>query len=149
MKKLLLTSALICFISSASALEIGINTGYSYAGADRATYGVSVGDKVGAIGLAATYDRATKTNNDQNRYGVIASYDVAKVAGATVAVKSGVAYLNNQDGTNGFAGSVGAGVSYPLFKDVALTADYRYQAGQKRVESFNGNTLTAGVKFSF
>ena len=47
------------------------------------------------------------------------------------------------------AGLVGAGVSYPLTKQVSATADYSYQFGQKRVDQFNGNTVAVGLKYSF
>ena len=150
MKKSLLILALMSAIGSASALEVGVNGGYTYGGPDRATYGVSVGEKFGKVGVEATIDRATKTNDDQNRFAVVGSYDVAKVGQATVAVKGGIAYLDNASGTSdGFATLVGAGVSYPLTKQIAATVDYRYQVGQSRVDQFNGNQVAVGLKYSF
>ena len=50
---------------------------------------------------------------------------------------------------DGYAALVGAGVSYPLSKTVALTADYRYQAGQSKVSQFDGSTVAFGAKYSF
>jgi outer membrane autotransporter protein len=50
---------------------------------------------------------------------------------------------------DGYAAVVGAGVSYPISKKVALTTDYRYQAGQSRVNTFDGSTLLVGAKYSF
>ena len=149
MKKSLLILALMSAIGSASALEVGVNGGYTYGGPDRATYGVSVGEKFGKVGVEATIDRSTKTNDDQNRFAVVGSYDVLSLGKATVAAKVGLAYLDNQRSKDGFAASIGAGVSYDVFKDVALTADYRYQEGFKHEGRFDGNTLTAGVKFKF
>jgi opacity protein-like surface antigen len=78
------------------------------------------------------------------------SYDVSTVAGATVAVKAGAMYIDNTGRVaDGYAALVGAGVSYPLSKTVALTADYRYQAGQSRVNTFDGSTVLFGGKYSF
>jgi outer membrane autotransporter protein len=57
--------------------------------------------------------------------------------------------LDQKNTTDGYAALVGAGVSYPLNKQVALTGDYRYQAGQSRISSLNGNTISAGLKYSF
>ena len=127
MKKSLLIVALLSMIGVASAVEVGVNGGYTWGGPDRATYGVSVGEKFGKYGVAATFDRATATKNDQNRWGLVGSYDVATIAGVTVAPKLGVAWLDNQHGADGWAASVGVGASYPVTKSVALTADYRYQ----------------------
>ena len=67
----------------------------------------------------------------------------------TVAAKVGVAYLDNERSRDGYAATAGVGVSYDLFKDLSLTADYRYQDSIKHESRFNGNTLTAGVKFKF
>ena len=67
----------------------------------------------------------------------------------TVAVKGGAAYLNNQTGQDGYAALVGVGASLPVAKKVALTLDATRQIGQDRVNSFDGNRVTAGVKFSF
>jgi outer membrane autotransporter protein len=77
------------------------------------------------------------------------SYDVAKVGTATVAVKAGVAYLDQKNAKDGYAGLVGAGVSIPVTKQVAATVDYRYQAGQSRVNNLDGSTVSAGLKYSF
>ena len=49
----------------------------------------------------------------------------------------------------GGAGFVGAGVAYPVVKNVNLVADYAYQKGNNITKSYNGNIVTAGVKYSF
>ena len=149
MKKSLLIVALMSMIGVASAIEVGVQGGYVYGGPDRGMYGVTVGEKVGPVGVELSYARSTATANDQNRYGFTGSYDVAKVAGTTIAVKGGLAFLDNQNSANGYVATAGVGASYPITKTVSLTADYRYQAGQKRVEQFNGNTILAGVKVGF
>jgi outer membrane autotransporter protein len=67
----------------------------------------------------------------------------------SVAVKGGAAYLNNQTGQDGYAALIGVGASLPVNKNVALTVDATRQYGQDRVNSFDGNRVTAGVKYSF
>lgn len=150
MKKLLITSLLALTALSASAVEVGVNGSYDFGGAnDRPGAGITLGQKYGKVGVTAGFDRYTK-NTDQNKWSLVGSYDVATVAGATVAVKAGAVYLDNTGRVaDGYAAVVGAGVSYPLNKTVALTADYRYQAGQSRVNTFDGGTVLVGAKYSF
>ena len=135
---------------SASAVEVGVNGTYSWGGpVDRPGAGITVGEKFGKMGVTAGFNRATK-DVDQDKWSLVGSYDVATIAKTTVAVKAGAVYLANTGNVaDGYAAVVGAGVSYPLTKTVALTADYRYQAGQSRVNQFDGSTVAFGAKYSF
>ena len=150
MKKIAIATVLALAAVSASAVEIGVNGSYDFGGPnDRPGAGITVGQKYDKFGITAGFDRYTK-GTDQNKWSLVGSYDVATVAGATVAVKAGAVYIDNAGKTaDGYAAVVGAGVSYPLTKTVALTADYRYQAGQSRVNSFDGSTVAFGAKYSF
>jgi len=150
MKKIAIATVLALAAVSASAVEIGVNGSYDFGGSnDRPGAGITVGQKYDKFGITAGFDRYTK-GTDQNKWSLVGSYDVATVAGATVAVKAGAVYIDNAGRVaDGYAAVVGAGVSYPLTKTVALTADYRYQAGQSRVNSFDGSTVAFGAKYSF
>ena len=103
----------------------------------------------GIILDGTTSNRDSKTGTDLNKYSLFGSYDVTKVGAATIAVKGGVAYLDQKNTTDGYAALIGAGVSYPLSKQFALTADYRYQTGQSRISNLDGSTVSAGLKYSF
>jgi hypothetical protein len=150
MKKLAIASMLALAAFSASAVEVGVNGSYDFGGAnDRPGAGITIGQKYNKFGITAGFDRYTK-GTDQNKWNLMGSYDVSTVAGATVAVKAGAMYIDNTGRVaDGYAALVGAGVSYPLSKTVALTADYRYQAGQSRVNTFDGSTVLFGGKYSF
>ena len=132
----------------AQAVELGINASRDTANTDRTGYGITIGQKYDKVGITAGFDQY-KSGIDMNKYSLVASYDVTKVGAATIAVKGGVAYLDQKNTTDGYAALIGAGVSYPLSKQVALTADYRYQAGQSKVSSLDGSTIVAGLKYSF
>lgn len=147
MKKIIFIAALLAS-SLASAVELGINGSRDFANEDRTGYGVTLGQKFGAVGVTAGYDHYVK-GVDLDKYSVVGSYDVAKFGGVTVAAKAGGAYLNQKTGNDGYAWLVGAGVEYPLGKGFALTGDYRYQIGQSRVSSLDGSTVSAGLKYSF
>ena len=147
MKKIILVTALLASMG-AQAVEVGINTSHSFANADRTGYGLTIGQKFDKVGITAGFDRFT-TGTDLNKYSLVGSYDVTKVGAATIAVKGGVAYLDQKGAVDGYAALVGAGVSYPLTKELALTADYRYQAGQSRISSLDGSSVSAGLKYSF
>jgi opacity protein-like surface antigen len=147
MRKFILLAALLTSMG-VQAVELGVNASRDTANTDRTGYGLTIGQKFDKWGVTAGFDRYT-TGTDLNKYSLVTSYDVAKVGLATIAVKGGVAYLDQKNTTDGYAALVGAGVSYPLTKELALTADYRYQAGQSKVSSLDGSTIVAGVKFSF
>ena len=147
MKKVILVTALLASMG-AQAVELGINASRDTANTDRTGYGITIGQKYDKVGITAGFDQY-KSGIDMNKYSLVASYDVTKVGAATIAVKGGVAYLDQKNTTDGYAALVGAGVSYPLSKQVALTADYRYQAGQSKVSSLDGSTISAGLKYAF
>jgi opacity protein-like surface antigen len=150
MKKIAIATLLALAAVSASAVEIGVNGSYDFGGAnDRPGAGITVGQKFDKFGVTAGFDRYTK-GTDQNKWSLVGSYDVATIGKTTVAVKAGAMYIDNTGRVaDGYAALVGAGVSYPLSKTVALTADYRYQAGQSRVNTFDGSTVLVGAKYSF
>ena len=149
MKKILFaTLATLAF--SASAVEVGVTGTRDYSGtSDRTGYGITLGQKFGAVGVEAGYDRFTQSTNDQDRYSVVGSYDVTKIGPVTIAVKGGVAYLDNQTVANGYAVTAGVGASVPVVKNLAATVDYRRQEGQNRVSAFDGNQVAVGLKYSF
>ena len=150
MKKIAIASVLALAAFSASAVEVGVNGSYDFGSSnDRPGAGITIGEKFGKMGVTAGFDRYTK-GNEQNKWSLVGSYDVATIAKTTIAVKAGAVYLDNMGRvSDGYAALVGAGASYPLTKTVALTADYRYQAGQSRVNSFDGSTVAFGAKYSF
>ena len=147
MKKFILVTALLASMG-AQAIELGVNASRDTANTDRTGVGITVGQKFDKVGITAGFDQY-KSGTDLNKYSLVASYDVTKVGAATISVKGGVAYLDQKSTTDGYAALVGAGVSYPLSNKVALTADYRYQAGQSKVSSLDGSTIIAGLKYSF
>lgn len=149
MKKFAIATMIALAATAASALEVGVTTARDYAGDNRNAVGFTVGEKFGAVNVTAGFDRATRGTNDQDRYSLVAGVDVAKLGPVTVAVKAGGAYLNNQTGQDGYAALVGVGASLPVTKAVSLTLDATRQYGQDRVQSFDGNRVTAGLKYKF
>lgn len=149
MKKILFAT-LATLALSASAVEVGVNGIRDYSGtSDRTGYGFTLGEKFGAVGVEGGYNRFTQGANDQDRYSLVGSYDVTKIGPVTLAVKAGVAYLNNQTGSNGYALTAGVGASVPVYKSLAATVDYRRQEGQNRVSAFDGNQVAVGLKYAF
>ena len=150
MKKIAIASLIALAATAASALEVGVTTTRDYSQAtDRNGYGLTLGQKFGAVGVTAGFERMTTGTNDQDRFSLVAGYDVAKFGPVTVTPKVGVAYLNNQTTADGYALTVGVGASVPVTKQVSLGVDFARQYGQDRVQAFDGNRVTAGVKFNF
>ena len=143
-----LLASILMTTFSAQAAEVGVNLSRDTANNDRTGYGFTVGQKFDKVGVTAGFDRF-KTGTDVDKYSLLGSYDVTNVGAATIAVKAGFAYLDQKGATDGYATLMGAGVSMPIAKGIAATVDYRYQAGQTRVSTLDGSTVSAGIKYSF
>jgi len=130
-------------------------------GTDRTEYGITVGEKFGKVGIAAGFARSSGgtpitiptdgpyRDQVQDRYSLVAGYDVAKFGPVTLTPTLGVAYLNNARDADGYAMTVGVGASVPVTKKISLTANYARQYGQDRVDQFNGNRVNVGVAYKF
>jgi opacity protein-like surface antigen len=150
MKKIALATIIALTAGLASAAEVGVNVTRDYSGAEaRNAGGVTLGQQYGKVSVTAGFDRFTKGDNDQDRYSLVAGYDVAKVSTVTFTPKVGVAYLNNQVGQDGYAMTVGVGATLPLTKQISFGLDFARQYGQDRVKASDGNTVTAGLKYRF
>lgn len=148
MRKFAIASLLALAAVSASAVEVGVTGSEDFANKDRGGFGVTVGQHYGAFSATAGFDRYT-SNNSLNKYSLVGGYDVTKIGTATLTAKAGVAYLDQSTGPDGYAALVGAGVSIPVTTKIAATIDYRYQAGQSRVNNLNGSSVLVGAKYSF
>jgi len=150
MKKVLLALALTALAGTAAAADLGVYGGRNM-GSEQNLVGVSAGQKFGKFGVQGTFDRSTTQRVDVNRYTVSGSYDVVKLGPVQTNVRVGFAYLDPQSGTasNGGAGFVGAGVAYPVTKKITAVADYAYQKGNNITKAYDGNIVTAGLKYSF
>lgn len=149
MKNIAIASVLAAAAFSASALELGVTGARDYAGTDRNGTGITLGTKVGAVGVTAGFARTTAGTNDQDRLSLVADYSVAKIGPVVLAARAGVAHLNNQTTADGYALTVGAGATLPLTKSVAATLSVDHQYGQKRVQAFDGNRATVGLRYTF
>ena len=149
--KIKLALVALLLAGSAQAVEVGVTANRDYSQTpDKNGYGITVGQKAGKAGLTAGFERYTQNSNDTNRYSLVAGYDVATFGDLTITPKVGVAYIDPTTTRNGWQGTVGVGVSYALTKNLAATVDYRYQSAiQSRVNNFNGNAATAGLRYSF
>ena len=179
MKKILIASAIAIAATAVSAMEVGVTAGTNFAksngtdcgfvvgpstctqGVDRTEYGITVGEKFGKLSLTAGFARSNGGSSItqptdgaykdqvQERYSLVAGYSVAKFGAFTVTPTVGVSYLNNARDADGYAATVGIGASVPLTKQTTLAIDYARQYGQDRVQSFDGDRVTASVKYRF
>jgi opacity protein-like surface antigen len=149
MKKIILATTLVLAATAASAVEVGVTATRDYSGDNRNFGGITIGQKYGTIGVTAGFERSTVGSNDQDRYSLVAGYDVAKLGPVTVTPRLGVAFLDNQSSSNGYAMTVGNGASVPVTKQVSVGLAVDRQYGQDRVNQFDGNRVTAAVKYSF
>ena len=149
MKKIAIASLIALAATAASALEVGVNTSREYVGENNNGAGITLGQKYGKVGVTAGFDRFTKEANDQDRLSLTVGYDAAKLGPVTITPKVGVAHLNNSAAVDGYAMTVGVGASVPLSKAIDFTVDARRQYGQDRVKAFDGNTVSAGLKYKF
>ena len=150
MKKIAIASILALAAISASALEVGVTSTTDYSGTNqRQGFGATVGQQYSKVGVTAGFERFQKDSTDQDRYSLVAGYDVAKLGNVTITPQVGVAYLNNQTGSDGYAMTVGVGATVPVTKQVSFGLGVTHQSGQDRVSASNGNRVTAGLKYRF
>ncbi len=149
MKKIVLATAIALAASAASAVEVGVTATRDYSGTDRNFGGVTLGQSYGKVSATAGFERSTVGGNDQDRWSLVGGYDVVKLGPVTVTPRLGVAYLDNQTGSNGYAATVGLGASVPVTKKVGVGLAVDRQYGQDRVNQFDGNRVTVGAKYSF
>lgn len=149
MNKFLIATVLAITAFAASATEVGVTVNRDYAGDNRNGAGITIGKKY-ANGLSVTgaFERTTVDEN-QNRFSVTGGYALAKLGPVTVGPKLGLAYLDNANSRDGYALTVGIGAEMPLTHRVSLTADFGRQFGQDRVQQYDGNRFTTGLKYSF
>jgi hypothetical protein len=154
MKKVLVAFALsMGLIGTALAVNFGVNGGVMTGGNDGGIAGVTVGEKWGKIGVDAGFARGWGQDTTQDRWTLVAGYDVARVAGVTVTPKVGYGYIDNSNTTiannspSASVAIVGLGGSLPITKQISATADYAYQFSGS--SNNNANVITAGLKYSF
>lgn len=149
MRKFAIASVMALAAMSASALEVGVTGTRDYAGDNRNFGGVTIGQSFGKLNATAGVERSTVGANDQTRLSVVGGYDVAKVGVFTITPRVGVAHLGNSTGADGYALTVGAGVSVPVAQKVTVGLAVDRQYGQDRVNAFDGNRVTVSAKYSF
>lgn len=149
MKKSVIIAVMSLAATAASALEVGANVSRAYSTTNQNSAGITLGHDYGDVNVAVGLDHSTVGTNNQNRYSLVGGYNVVKVGDVNLSAKAGIAYLDNQNGPDGYATTVGIGASYPLTKTLAVTADVHRQYGQSRVEQYNGNRVAVGLKQSF
>ena len=144
MKKIALATILVAIMGTAHAAEVGVNAGWDNAGKKGdSTLGLSVSLPVhGPYGVALELDK----RSELNRFGVLGTYDVTKVLGASVVAKAGLASVDPDRGNNVTLAQVGVGATLPLVDKLSLTADYRYQIGEG---SWDGSRVFAGFAYKF
>jgi predicted porin len=130
-------------------------------GTNREEFGITVGDRGGPLGLKLGISRSSGgspvtlptdgpfKDNTQTRYSIGGSLDVVKLGTANIAITASETYLHNSRAANGVAANIGAEIRYPINKQVSLTANYDRQFGQSAVKQFDGNRVSAGVRYSF
>jgi len=149
MKKIVLLAALLSVFGAAQALELGVTGGRDYAVPHSNDYGITIGQQMGKFNLTGEVESLKHVGLKEVRYDLIGGYDLYSFKGNTLTAKVGGAYIKDEGVKAGYAGLVGAGLTVPVAKNVALTADYRYQQAQKRIDTYTGNSVTAGIKISF
>ena len=149
MKKIVLLAALLSVFGAAQALELGVVGGRDYAVPHSNDYGITLGQNLGKYSVTGEVESVKHVGLKEVRYDLIGGYDLYKFKGNTLTAKVGGSYIKDEGVKSGYAGLVGAGLTIPVAKNVALTADYRYQQTQKRIDTYTGNSVTAGIKISF
>lgn len=144
MKKLIIAALLATTVGVAQAADVNVSAGWDNAGRKGdSTLGVGVNLPVhGPYGVAVELDK----RSELSRLGVLGTYDVAKVLGASVVAKAGVAVLDPDHGSDLVVGQVGVGATLPVADKLSFHADFRYQVGEGQ---WDGSRVFAGLTYRF
>lgn len=149
-KSLIAVSGALAIMSAvgtqALAAEVGIIATHDYAERGHNAGGFSVGKTFDKVGVTAIVERASI---GQDRFSIVADYPLTKVGSVSISPRAGVAYLANRTEHDGYALTAGVEASIPLDDRMKLGIAVDHQAGQSEVKSFNGNRVTAAIKYSF
>jgi hypothetical protein len=150
MKKLLV-AALAVVALSAGAVEVGVTSSEGLQGGHTFGQGLTIGETFAGFGVTAGWTRFDRpeVGNAQSRTSIVVDKQVASVGPVGLTGRVGVAHLDNTQALDGNAATVGVGASYALTNKVSLTVALDKQFGQGRVNQFDGNIVTAGVKVGF
>lgn len=92
----------------------------------------------------------THVNDTYNRVAVGKDFAVASIGPVNLKATVAGVYQNTlAAGSNGYGLTVGAGASYAVTKNIALTAGVERFYGQDRVQAFDGNVATVGLNIKF
>jgi len=146
MKKIAIATLLALSVGSAHALELGVTTSHAPK-MDKNGMGLSLGlVKVGPLHTTAAWE---KFEGQQDRYSVVAALPLTKVEKLHLSLKAGGVWLHNQHQVNGYAAVAGVGLDLPLSKKMTVGVDATRQWGETKVSNFDGNKVTASLKFKF
>lgn len=112
--------------------------------------GLSVGFVKDSMGLELAVDRQNVGPADvTTRYSVVGTYELMRGIGGQLDARLGGSYIDPTGTDAGYAMQVGLGYRFPITKQWVVAADVMHQRGQARVEQFNGNQVSVGVKYAF
>jgi len=133
---------------AASAVEVGI-TGSNTQTANRYGYGINVSKNLSGIDFIAGLTQFYRESDHQTRFSLTASKEVFKLGKMGFSGRIGSGYLINQQAEDGLIGTIGVGANLPINKTVSFGVSVDRQYGQDKINSFDGNIVTAGFKFGF
>lgn len=148
MKKFAIASLIALAVTAASAMEVGVVASRDLS-SDRNAAGLTLGQKFGAVGVTAGFERSTVGSVSQTRVGTTVGLDVATLGPVTIAPTLGVAYLDNATGADGAALTLGVSATVPVTSQVNLSVNLGRQYGQQRVQAHDGNRVTVGLNYRF
>lgn len=146
MKKIALATVLALAVGSAHALEVGV-TGSHAPEMNHKGVGMTLGlGGVGPVRLTAGWE---KFQSEQDRVSLVGGLPLVKLDKAQLSLKGGAVWMRNQNVADGYAGVAGLGLDLPVTKKVTLGVDVTRQWGESKVAAFDGNKVTAALKFKF
>jgi len=145
--------ALTMISMNVNSADISVGTGRDFT-QDKTSLNLSVSQSVGPVQVVGEleyfYDKSfSRLRNDQYRFSISAKKDFYKIEKVKFYTKSGLSFIDNENRPDGYAFFAGLGLEYPLTKNTSFVTEVKRQFGQDRVEMYNGNTISGGLKFTF
>jgi hypothetical protein len=149
MKKIAVATVMALAMTTVSAFEIGVTASRDFSGNERDFGGITLGQSFGKFNVTLGAEKSTVGNDDQGRFSLVGGYDLITLGSVTLTSRLGVGYLANKVSRDGYVAMTGVEARVPLSNQFSFSLAVDRQYGQSQVEQFDGNRVTAGLKYRY
>ncbi len=159
MKKIIVAMAILAATSAAlaagpavqapvGALDVTVGAGRNF-GSDASQGSLAIGKQFQGFRGEASVGHVFTSGRHANVLGLNAFYPLGTVGPVNVSAKGGVSYYAVGGAQDGLALNAGLEAVYPVSKTLSVVSTLERVVAPSRIDGFNGNQFTVGLRSSF